>query len=508
MRLRLRLDGRRPRLWHVHLLRRVARMPGVDAIEIDARPGPDGWPANADLLFSLEALIHRLPRSGASAPAGDADLTAWPQAGDARPDLIVDLCGDTDAGAADAVWQLTYDGRLGEPGLLACLLDGRAPGIGLRDGNRLVASGRTGTERRGVMLTSFDDALVRTVSLLSAAVAGRRETSPALARTEAVVPSAVLPGGEILARTVRILAHAIAQRLYHLCYHAPHWRVGWRRLAGGPDVIDLRRHPDSGWTTLPDDGRRFYADPFPLDHRGETWLFVEDYVHALGKGIVSAVRVTADGPVGVPAPVLEEAHHLSYPFVFVQDGEVWMVPETGSAGTIDLYRATAFPGGWMKEATLVSGVVASDATLVEHGGLWWMFATVRDAPLGAALGSGSYSDALHLWSAPDFRGPWMAHAHNPVLVDVASARPAGRIVGRGGALIRPVQDCTEGYGRALALARIDRLDAGGYAQTVETRLAAGPLWPGTRLHTLNRSKTLECIDGSARSPRLRTILGR
>lgn len=515
MRLRLRLDGRRPRLWHVHLLRRVAARRGIDAIEIDARPGPDAWPRNVDLLFSLESLIHRLPQSGASSPIDAADLSDWPRAGSGRPDLIVDLCGDVLPTDAASVWRLSYDGLPGEAGLLAGLLAGRAPVIALEDGARLVASGRAGTERRGVMLTSFDDALIRTVSLLAAALAGRDQGGSAAVRSDATVApatrpataAAILPATRLLERTGRMLAHAIAQRLYHLCYHAPHWRVGWRRLAGA-DVIDLRRHPETGWTVLPDDGRRFYADPFPLDHRGETWLFVEDYVHAVGKGIVSAVRFSAAGPVGVPVPVLEEAHHLSYPFVFVREGEAWMVPETGSAGTIDLYRATAFPGGWVKEATLVDGVVASDATLVEHGGLWWMFATVRDASFGAALGSGSYSDALHLWSAPDFRGPWTPHAHNPVLVDVASARPAGRIVSRGGALIRPVQDCTEGYGRELALARIDRLDAGGFAQTVETRLRAGPAWPGTRLHTLNRSETLECIDGSARSPRLRTMLGR
>ncbi|TXM91690.1 formyl transferase, partial [Methylobacterium sp. WL122] len=172
MRLRLRLDGRRPRLWQAQLLRRVAGLPGVEAIEIDDRPGSDVWPANADLLFSLESLIHRLPRSGASAPA---DLSAWPQAGRARPDLILDLCGDVESEAADAIWRLTFDGCAGEAGLLASLLDGRAPGIAFSDGSRVVASGRTGTERRGVMLTSFDDALFRTVSLLSAAVAGRRE---------------------------------------------------------------------------------------------------------------------------------------------------------------------------------------------------------------------------------------------------------------------------------------------------------------------------------------------
>ena len=503
MRLRLRLDGQRPRRWHALLLGRIAG-PAV-AVEVDARPGPGDWPVNADLLFRLEALIHCLPRDGASAPAAPSEMAAWPAAGGDAPDLILDLCGDVPPGGSVPVWRLTSDGLPGEAGLLASLLAGRAPEIAIHHGDRVLACGRVGTERRGVILTSFEDALTRTITLIAAALSGHDRSHPATAATAAEpVP---LSTGHVAARTVRMLAHDVVQRLYHLCYHAPHWRVGWRRL-GGPDVIDLRRHPEGGWNVLPDDGRRFYADPFLLDHGAETWLFVEEFVHALGKGVVSAVRFGPDGPVGVPEPVLEEPHHLSYPFVFARDGAAWMVPESGSAGTIDLYRAAAFPGGWVKEATLVSGVAASDATLVEHAGRWWMFATVRDASYAAPLGHGSYSDALHLWSAPDFRGPWTAHAANPVLVDIASARPAGRIVVRDGGLIRPVQDCTSGYGRALALARIDRLDDEGYAQTVETTLTAGPGWPGTRLHTLNRSATLECIDGSARSPRLRAALRR
>jgi hypothetical protein len=78
---------------------------------------------------------------------------------------------------------------------------------------------------------------------------------------------------------------------------------------------------------------------------------------------------------------------------------MWMVPESCSTASVDLYRAERFPDGWVKQATLVSGVVASDATLFEHDGRCWMFATVQD-------GGGSYSDALHLWSAPALRGPW------------------------------------------------------------------------------------------------------
>ena len=109
----------------------------------------------------------------------------------------------------------------------------------------------------------------------------------------------------------------------------------------------------------------------------------------------------------------------------------------------------------------------------------------------------AFSDALHLWSALDFRGPWTAHPKNPVLIDIASARPAGRLIEQDGSLFRPVQDCRRGYGAALGLARVVRLDDDGFEQTVDTVLRAGREWPGRRLHSLTSAGGLAFIDGSA-----------
>jgi hypothetical protein len=507
MHLRLRLDGLNPRRWHVRLAERIADLPGL-TLEIDRRPGPGALPDTATVLFRLEAILNRRPLDGLWSPVAPAALAAFPPPSARTPDLVIDLCGDVEPDGALRIWRLAYDGRSGEDALLAVLLAGRLPLGILAEGGRVIAGGRFGTEAGGVALTSFEDSLARTTTLILSALRGAAQNGPSRASgadREAGIPVLGLGAAALGKRAARMLAWSLVRRLYHLCYRAPHWRVGWRALDGGPDLVDLRAHPGGGWRDLPDDARRFYADPFPIDHAGGTVLFVEDYPHATGKAIISAVAFGPDGPRGTPVPVLEEAHHLSYPFVFERDGIVWMVPESCANGTIDLYRSTAFPGGWVKEATLVSGVTASDATLVEHGGRWWLFATVRDssALVGAEWGLGSFSDALHLWSAPDFRGPWTPHPANPVLIDIASARPAGRIVARDGALIRPVQDCRRGYGAALGLARIDRLDAEGYGQTVETILGAGPAWKGSRLHTLNRSAAFEFIDGSARAPRYR-----
>jgi len=491
----VRLDRRTLRGWHIRLLDQLGQR-AERRLRVEWVAGAHGLPPNAELLFRLEAAIHGLPRPGLATAAEPMAFAAYgTDAAADEPDLVLDLSGaraGSDAGRP--VWRLDFDGMPGEAGLLAALFAGRAPVAALRgpDGSP-VAVGRLGAESHTVMLVAFEDYLARSITLITAALDGA--ASPRLPDgSEAPLQPGSrfdLGGLGVSRRAASGLARQIARRLYALCFHSPQWRVGWRRVVG-PDLIDLRRHPEGGWTDLPDDGRRFYADPFAIAHGGSVTLFVEEFDYRRGKGVISALGFDESGPRGRPEPVLELETHLSYPFVFEADGAVWMIPESHASGTIDLYRATAFPGGWVHEAVLVDHVVAGDATLLRHDGCWWMFATVR-------AGGGSYSDTLHLWHAPHFRGPWTPHPRNPVLIDVGSARAAGPIVARDGALIRPVQDCRQGYGAALGLARILRLDADGYEQRVETRLGPGAAWPGSRLHMLSAAGGFEFIDGSRRA---------
>ena len=481
MKLTLRLDPSRLRRWHVRLAEHLARRADTQVSVAWNRAG-EAFPSAVALLFTLERLIYRLP-PGDEAEAAVEDFVRYAAAHDA--DLVLDFTNDAVPG--QATWRVTFDGVADEGAALAALTQPRTPFVSVVDASGgVIASGHPGTESAGVLTLAYRDILARTATLIVAALDG---ANPKL---EAERQASPLDTAGVARFAVKSLARAAARKLYGLCYNAPHWRVGWRHV-DGPDVIDLRAHPPSGWRDLPDDRSRFYADPFPIEHEGRTFLFVEDFVHARGYGVISAVELGTDGPLGAPRPVLDIGTHLSYPFVFARDDTVFMIPETVATNSLDLYRAVSFPDRWEKEATLLSGVELSDATLFEHDGRWWMLACVRDG--------GAYSDALHVWSAPDFRGPWLPHRRNPVLIDIASARPAGRVVSRDGALIRPFQDCRAGYGAALGLARITRLDDDAFEQQVETILRPGPLWPGRRLHTLNRAGRLECIDGSATARR-------
>jgi hypothetical protein len=76
---------------------------------------------------------------------------------------------------------------------------------------------------------------------------------------------------------------------------------------------------------------------------------------------------------------------------------------------------------------------------------------------------------------------------------------------RGGKLWRPVQDCTSGYGTGIGLAEVVHLDHEKFEQRIHAVIHADAHWPGRRFHTLNRAGRLECIDGSAYSPRSKRV---
>jgi hypothetical protein len=487
VRLEVHLDNEALRRWHLDLLRVLERQSDIAVTVRWSAGGSCRTSELIDRLLGLERTINRLPH-GSSSREGARAFERYVSFG-AIPDLILDLTDEPPTGDI-RTWRLTFDGSASETAALAALLSGRMPTVQIVDApsGKAVATGRPGSETPGVVVAAFEDVLARCIDLVLLALDGGNATRMP------VGPQGQVTRGELVKYGGKAVARAAAHRIYRLLYRSPHWRVGWR-FVDTPDVIDLLGHPSSGWHDLPDDGYHFYADPFPIVAGDDTYLFVEDFDHRVRRAGISVVAFDEFGPVGSPRPVLEHESHLSYPFVLEDEGQFWMIPESSAAETVELYRAVRFPDHWELEEILLEGIEACDATPFRSGGRWWLSATVRNG--------GSSSDALHLWSSDRLQGPWRPHVRNPVLVDIGSARPAGRVVARDRRLIRPVQDGRGGYGAALGLAEITRLNDDAFEQTVLAKIGPGPQWAGRRLHTLNRAGRLECIDGSAFSSRFR-----
>ena len=241
---------------------------------------------------------------------------------------------------------------------------------------------------------------------------------------------------------------------------------------------------------------REWADPFPVDTPLGELLFVEEYVRNDHKGRLAVVRLD-DSPRGWRSveTVLDLPTHLSYPFVFRFEDDWYMLPEQAGTGALQLYVAEEFPTRWHWHSTALD-LPASDATLIEIDGRWWMFAALM--PKG-----GTTADELHIFHAASPLGPWIAHVRNPVVSDIRSARPAGRVYRMDGVWYRAAQDGAVTYGHSVCIVRIDRIDMEDYRETVVDVIR--PYWaPGLMAtHTLNHTDDVTAVDALRLEPRVR-----
>src|SRR5262249_50370649 len=129
---------------------------------------------------------------------------------------------------------------------------------------------------------------------------------------------------------------------------------------------------------LAPDAARFFADPFPIWHQGQHYIFFEELLYSSSKGRIAVVEVPPDGTVTKPRTALDTAFHLSYPFVFEAEGKLWMLPEQSSTNQIVLYEAVSFPDLWKPRKVLVDGFAGIDSSLLQHQGRWWLFTSLGE----------------------------------------------------------------------------------------------------------------------------------
>ncbi len=244
---------------------------------------------------------------------------------------------------------------------------------------------------------------------------------------------------------------------------------------------------------LPDPGPwRYLADPFAIRRGNATHVFVEAFDYRTKHAVIEHHEFGPDLVWRSKQTALSQTCHLSYPFIVEDGGEIFMVPESHRHGEIALYRSRSFPGDWVRETPLLTGVAGAEASLLQYGGRWWMFFTI--------VGPTKARDQreLHLAHADNLTGPWKVHPQNPVIDDRSGARPGGTpFVNSAGLVILPVQDCSRTYGGALRFLRFntlteDRIEVEHLAPSLTGDLVSDSHRDG--FHTLSCCGELTLID--------------
>lgn len=238
---------------------------------------------------------------------------------------------------------------------------------------------------------------------------------------------------------------------------------------------------------LPPHGR-FWADPFLWQKDGTTYIFYEELFLSDFRGYIACMTLDEKLDIKSNIPVLKRPYHLSYPFIFEYENQLYMLPESKENKQIELYRCKNFPNQWELDRVLIPNIKAVDTTLLNHNGKWWLFANVEEE-------GGSSWDSLHLFYANSpLSTAWKPHPQNPIIQNLENARPAGRIFIRDGQLIRPAQNCSVRYGYATNFNRITKLSESAYEEVCEASFEPKKFSKYYATHTWNELANLRVID--------------
>jgi hypothetical protein len=439
-------------------------------------------------MLQLEALIYGIPSGYAAERVSDL-ATPRTLAVGVVPDLIVNVTGRRITSRNAPMLSLSCNGDTVERGGLNAILMGSVPYLRVDliqagSGSRQIAGWPVAIEDHKVANRALGNILGRAVQVLvqAASALSSGKSLDGLILHVATMPDQSGNRSAIAAFVAETLLSKVQGRLKHLVTLAPNWSVGWRSVA--PDDGAMADLHGKMYHRLTDDGQRFYADPFPWNRDGRAYVFMEEYPYATSRGIISVSQLIR-GKLTTPQCVLEQDVHLSYPFLVEEQGVIYMIPETSSRDTVELWRCISFPNKWELNRILISGENLTDVTLIKKDETWFMFASQKQRWT-------SSWDALAIWWAPSLFGPWVPHPANPVVVDVRAARPAGNLLYFQGRLLRPAQNCADRYGAALTIAVVEGVSRLSYRQTVVG--AVRPTPPFVGLHTYNRSANIEVVD--------------
>jgi hypothetical protein len=281
------------------------------------------------------------------------------------------------------------------------------------------------------------------------------------------------------------MIHILFRYLYRKIIIGTKWK--WFLLFSA----DRRSFPDSASTfqALIPPRDRFWADPFVVCQNGKRFIFIEEVIYSTNKGHIALLEMNSEGKIQQVQKILEKPYHLSYPFVFLHDNNYYMIPESSANKSIELYRCKDFPVKWEHVMNLASNINAKDTTVIYHRNKWWLFTAIND------FNNFEEYVELYLFYANDlFTEEWISHPCNPVVTDIRTARPAGRIFEYRNKLYRPSQDCSARYGKALNLNQIVELNEESYKEILVSRTEATwiPNLKGT--HTFNFDKDFSIID--------------
>jgi hypothetical protein len=203
------------------------------------------------------------------------------------------------------------------------------------------------------------------------------------------------------------------------------------------------------------------ADPFLFVFNNILYLFFESKKN-YSYGEIQMICTTDLSNWSAPITVLKETGHLSYPFVFEYDNEVYMIPESSYLNEVRLYKADNDNlSSFSYYKTLIDDyhdgieVGFSDSSIYNKDGLFYLMTSKRNI---------DGENVYYLYLSEDLLGSYYSHPQSPILISKKYGRNAGSLIEIDGKLYRVAQDCEKRYGDNVHLFEVDELSNLSYKE--------------------------------------------
>lgn len=230
---------------------------------------------------------------------------------------------------------------------------------------------------------------------------------------------------------------------------------------------------------------RWFADPFILDvTESDIVILAEEYSYNLRRGRIA--RVVIDRKTYEEKKfeiILDLSTHLSFPFIFRYENNIYIMPENSASGSSFIYKYDDETRE-LQKVQIVSDRPLTDAIIFNYKDKYYLLSTNLPDPNGKTL-------CIYSFNPKELKVETLLQT---VEFNSQVARNAGGIIKINNNLYRPAQDCAKCYGNGVVIQKIE-YNEGHFVFKDVNSIYPHSFRYNQGLHTLNNYKGLIVVDG-------------
>lgn len=276
----------------------------------------------------------------------------------------------------------------------------------------------------------------------------------------------------------------LANTIFEKMFLADKWNVGIINQSMD-DLIKKKRLNKIVW--LKEDNVDYSADPFITEINNEVKIYYEELNFWHGKGKIMMIDGLDFKTKKEVSGIIPSNIHLSYPYLFKHESEIFCIPETSQAKEVVLYKVNVSkPNMLIKHKVLLTGKEYVDTSIFYYNHKYWLFTNVSGV-----------NNQLYIYYASTIDGDFQPHTMNPIPVDKNECRGAGSLFIVNNTIYRPTQNPKNCYGGSIQINKILNLSESNYES--ETAFEILPDKKYSRgIHNISFTENKIVVDGKRR----------